>query len=148
MFGFLASLAMSDPQSVADKWVQRAGAASQDYATGVQNTDKDPTQLAAAAGQRYITKVQEAYNSGKWARALQRVGKAGWQAAVASKGVQNYTTGVNAARDKFATAIGPVLQAVSSGQAKVAAMPNVTDADKEARALAFIRHMRDFGRNR
>ncbi len=141
-------MALPDAQSVADKWVQRAGAASQDYAQGVAQTDKDPTQLAAANGARYIQGVQEAYNSGKWARRLQQVGKAGWQQAVAAKGVANYSTGVNAARDKFATAMGPVLAAIAAGQAKVNAMPSVTPAQRDARALAFIQHMRQFGASR
>lgn len=137
-----------DPNAVAQKWAQRAGAASQDYAAGVQNTTKDPTALAAAAGQRYILGVQDAYNSGRWARNLQRVGKAGWQQAVADKGVANYATGVNASQQKYATAIGPVLQAVAAGQSLVAGMPNTTDAQRDARMLAFINHMRQFGRNR
>ena len=141
-------MALPDPQTVADKWVQRAGAASQDYAAGVAGTDKDPTALAAQNGARYIQGVQDAYNSGKWARRLQQVGKAGWQQAVASKGVANYGTGVNAARDKFATAMGPVLQAVAQGQARVNAMPNVTAQQRDARALAFIQYMRDWGANR
>jgi hypothetical protein len=139
---------LPDPQTVADKWVQRASAASQDYAQGVASTDKDPTALAAANGARYIQGVQDAYNSGKWARRLQQVGKAGWQQAVASKGVANYGTGVNASRDKYAQAIGPVLQAVASAQAKVNAMPNVTAAQRDARALAFIQYMRQWGASR
>lgn len=141
-------MALPDAQSVADKWVQRASAASQDYAQGVAQTDKDPTALAAANGARYIQGVQDAYNSGKWARRLQQVGKAGWQQAVASKGVANYGTGVNASRDKFAQAIGPVLTAVAAAQAQVRSMPSVTPAQRDARALAFIQYMRNWGANR
>jgi hypothetical protein len=137
-----------DPNAVAAKWAQRAGAASQDYADGVANTTKDPTALAAAQGQRYIQGVQDSYNSGKWARALQRVGVAGWKAAVASKGVANYSTGVQAGQQKYAAAMGPVLQAVASGQSLVASMPAVTDAQREQRMIAFTRHMRQFGQSR
>lgn len=137
-----------DPNAVAAKWAQRAGAASQDYAEGVASTTKDPTALAAAQGQRYIQGVQDSYNSGKWARALQRVGKTGWQAAVASKGVANYSTGIQAGQQKYAAAMGPVLQAVASGQALVAGMPAVTDAQREQRMIAFTRHMRQFGQSR
>ena len=135
------------PQEVADKWAARAGAAAPDYQRGVEQTDKDPTALAAANGQRYITAVQEAYTSGKWARNLQRVGKSGWQAAVLSKGVSNYATGVAAAREKFATRIGPVLAAVKQGQSIVASMPSATAAQRDQRMLAFVNHMRQFGQN-
>lgn len=136
-----------DPQAVAAKWAQRAGAASQDFVAGVQNTTKDPTALAAAAGARYIQGVQESYNSGKWARRLQAVGKAGWQQATIDK-AGNYATGIMAGQQKYATAIIPVLQAVEAGQRLVAGMPNVTDAQRDARMLAFVSHMRQFGRNR
>lgn len=141
-------MALPDPQTVADKWVSRAGGASQDYLEGVRTTDKDPTALAAQNGARYIQGVQDAYNSGKWARRLQQVGKAGWQAAVEAKGAANYATGISASRDKYAAAIAPVLQAVAAGQAKVRSMPNVTPAQRDQRALAFIQHMRQFGASR
>lgn len=141
-------MAMLDAQAVADKWAQRAGAATQDYQRGIETTDKDPTALAAAAGGRYIAAVQAAYNSGKWARRLQQVGKAGWQSASVAKGVPNYATGVQQSRDKYATAIGPVLAAVQAGQRIVASMPSVTDAQRDARMLAFVNHMRQFGANR
>jgi hypothetical protein len=127
-----------DPQSVADKWVARSSAAAQDYAQGVARTDKDPTALAVQAGARYLANVQAAYASGKWARSLQRVGKAGWQQAVASKGAANFGTGVSAARDRVAAAFAPLLQFEQTLQAQVQGMPNVTDADRKARMLAWF----------
>jgi hypothetical protein len=139
---------MLSPSEVADKWAQRASAAAPDYARGVEQTDKDPTALAAANGARYIAGVQEAYQSGRWARRLAAVGKAGWQAAVRDKGVQNYGTGVAASRQKFETAIGPVLQAVASAQRQVQAMPSATPQQRDARMLAFVSLMRQFGASR
>jgi hypothetical protein len=141
-------MAVLDPQAIADKWAARAGMAGADYERGVLQTDKDPTALAAAAGARYIAAVQAAYNSGKWARRLQAVGKTGWQQAVQAKGVANYTNGVAQSRDKYAIAIAPVLTAVAAGQRIVAGMPNVTDAQRDQRMLAFINHMRQFGASR
>lgn len=136
------------PQEVADKWASRAGAAAQDYARGVETTDKDPTQLAAANGARYIAGVQEAYSSGRWARRLAAVGKAGWQQAVRDKGVANYGTGVTASRQKYADAMGPVLAAVAAGQRLVESMPSATPQQRDARALAFMQHMRNYGAQR
>ena len=46
--GELVAFAIPDAQSYADKWVTRTSAASTDYATGVAQTDKDPTALAIA----------------------------------------------------------------------------------------------------
>jgi hypothetical protein len=141
-------MAMLDPASVAAKWAQRASAATADYQRGIETTDKDPTALAAAAGARYISAVQSAYNSGKWARRLQQVGKTGWQQASLTKGVANYGTGINQSEAKYATAIAPVLAAVQAGQRIVAGMPAVTDQQRDARMLAFVNHMRQFGANR
>lgn len=138
--------AIPDAQTVATRWQQSASAGATRYAEGVQNTDKDPTALAVQAGPRYFSGVQEAFNSGKWARGLQRVGKAGWQRAVADKGVTNYSTGVNAARDKVASAFAPLLAFESNLQGQINAMPNVTDGDRENRMLAWTRGMRQYQR--
>src|SRR5262245_51021088 len=102
-------MAIPDAQTVAQKWSQRSSAAAQDYAAGVAGTDKDPTALAIAQQARLRQRVLESIDSGKWANQLRKVGKAGWQAAVAAKGVTNFSTGVSAAQDKVAQAFGPLL---------------------------------------
>jgi len=137
-------MAIPDASTVVAKWQQRSSAAAQDYAAGVQNTDKDPTALAIAAGQRYISRVQESFNNGKWANGLRRAGKSGWQQAVTSKGVQNYTSGINAATDKATQSFTRLLSFESGLQSTVRGMPNNTDADREARMLAWVRGMRNY----
>ena len=131
-----------DAASVAQKWVTRTSAASQDYADGVAQTDKDPTALAIAAIPRMRQRVIEAIDSGKVAAGLRNVGKLGWQQAVLSKGVQNFSTGVTAAQDKVQAAFGPLLAFETTLQRQVLAMPANTDAEREARMLAWIRGMR------
>lgn len=137
-------MAVPDVSTVLSKWKQRAGAAAQDYATGVANTDKDPTQLAIAAIPRMRARVLEAIDSGKVANGLRAVGKGGWQQAVATKGVQNYSAGVNAADEKFTRAFGPLLQYIASVKSTVDSMPNVTDADRDARMLRNAQLMRQY----
>lgn len=137
-------MAIPDASTVVAKWQQRSSGAAQDYAAGVANTDKDPTQLAINNGQRYISQVQQAFNSGKWANNLRRVGKAGWQQAVASKGVNNYTNGINAAEQKAMTAFTSLLAFESGLQRTVQGMPSATDADRENRMLAWVRGMRQY----
>lgn len=137
-------MAILNAQAVAQKWVTRTSAASQDYAQGVAQTDKDPTALAIAAGQRYIQAVQASFQSGKWANGLRKAGKAGWQAAVAAKGATNFATGVQAAESKVAEAFGPLLAYEQNLLNTVSAMPNVTDTDRENRMLAWVRGMRQY----
>lgn len=137
-------MAISDAATVATKWSNRTQAAAEDYAAGVANTDKDPTALAIAAGQRLRTNFLAAFDSGKWANALRKTGKAGWQAAVAAKGQSNFSNGVAAAESKVAAAFGPLLAFESNLQNRVSAMPNVTDADRENRMLTWTREMRKY----
>jgi hypothetical protein len=136
--------AIPSATDVVAKWQQRASAAQSDYAAGVQNTDKDPTQLAIAAGPRYLQRVTESFNNGKWANGLRRVGKSGWQAAVAAKGVNNFVTGINAATDKATASFTRLLSYETTLQGQINAMPNNTDADREARMLAWVRGMRNY----
>jgi hypothetical protein len=140
-------MALPTAQQVAEKWAQRTSAAAQDYAHGVANTDKDPTALAIAAGPRYLQNVQAAFNSGKWANGLRRVGKQGWQAAVAAKGATNFSTGVQAAQAKVTDAFGQLLAFEQNLLNQVSAMPNVTDNDREQRMLAWVRGMRTYSKS-
>lgn len=137
-------MALPSAADVAAKWAQRTAAAAPDYARGVAQTDKDPTALAIAAGPRYLNGVQQAFNSGKWANALRRVGKQGWQQAVAAKGEANFSNGVQAAQAKVADAFAPLLQFENTLLQQVAGMANVTDLDREARMLAWTRGMRGY----
>jgi hypothetical protein len=139
-------MALPTAQQVAEKWTNRTSAAAGDYAAGVANTDKDPTALAIAAGPRLIQNFTLAFNSGKWANGLRKVGKQGWQAAVAAKGEANFATGVQAAREKVADAFAPLLAFEQSLQSRVASMPNTTDNDREQRMLTWVRGMRGYSK--
>jgi hypothetical protein len=139
-------MAIASAQTVAEKWQQRTAAAASDYAKGVAQTDKDPTALAIAAGPRLLANFQAAFNSGKWANGLRKTGKAGWQAAVAAKGAQNFANGVNAAGPKVVEAFGALLAFEQNLLNQVGSMPNVTDLDRENRMLAWVRGMRTYNK--
>jgi hypothetical protein len=134
---------LTDASAVAAKWQSRTSGAQQDYVDGVNNTQKDPTQLAINAQARLLTNFQQAVNSGKWANRLRAVGKGGWQAAVDAK-ANNFSTGVNAATAKVTAAFQPLLQYENNLQQQVDAMPNITDTDRENRMLAWVRGMRQY----
>lgn len=130
--------------AAATKWQQRTSGASQDYVTGAQSTQKDPTQLAAAAAQKWFTNTQAAYTKGLFQAGLARSGKAGWLAGVTGKGAQNFVTGVNAAEPKVAQVFQQLFAYEATLESQIASMPNVTPADAEARMLAWTRGMREF----
>lgn len=118
-------------------WLQGAQGAQPKWLQGVQTTTADPTALAAQAANKMLLGVQNAVNSGYWARRLADVGKSGWQAACQAK-QNNYGTGIAAGQNKYEAGYtafwnyaGPQLQSVLS-------MPKVTLADSIARATAWI----------
>jgi len=77
------------------KWAQRTGAASQDYAAGVRDTDKDQASRAIAAKEIYKAALTESFGRDAYAKGLQRSGNQGWKMGVAEKGAQNFSTGVS-----------------------------------------------------
>ena len=134
----LSLFAFPPAQQVADKWAQRAGAAGQAYADGVQRTQKDPTALAAAQASKMLNGVTQAVTSGRWQRRLAEVGATGWKAAVAAKGAQNYATGVTAGHGKYQAGYAAFANAMSGTLDQVLNMPKNTIADSVARASAWI----------
>jgi len=133
-----------DPAAIAQKWQTRTAAASQDYADGVATTDKDPTQLAIAAGQRYIQNVTARFQDGTWAARLRAAGKGKWQGRVATVGKANFENGVRNAGDTVLAAFTPLLAYIDRVKAEVAAMPNVTDGDRDQRMLKNVQRMREY----
>jgi hypothetical protein len=121
----------------AAKWSSRTQAAQQDFVDGVQQTSKDPTALAIAAGQRYLARVTESFNNGKWANGLRRAGKSKWQGNTVAK-ASNFATGVAAAEQEYAGALAPLYAYEDTLESTVATMPNVTPADRKARMNAWF----------
>lgn len=129
------------PQQMTDKYksgVSNGGAA---FAQGIQQTQKDPIQLAIAAAPKYIQRLQDSFANGSYVKGLGKSNKAAWTAgSVAAQ--SKYTGSANAGAQKYnryATAAAPQIAAF---QAQVDAMPNITDADAEARAVKMIQLMR------
>jgi len=118
-------------QAGAQKWSTRTQAAQQDYVDGVNNTTKDPAALAIAAGPRYLQRVTDAFNSGKWANGLRR-SAASWKSITAAK-ASNFSTGVAAAEQKVTDAFTSLYAFEQNLENTIASMPNVTPADRKAR---------------
>lgn len=141
-------MAIPDASTVAQRWAQNAAAAAPRYVQGAEQTSKDPTALAIAALPKYMQRVQEAYQSGRTQRGLQRAGKAGWLAGVTGKGAMNYSNGVSASQGKFAERIAPVLAYEATLQGQINNMPNLTLQDSINRATAWIQGMAAYKTNR
>lgn len=137
-------MATPTAQAVFAKWQQNATNAADRYVQGVQDTDKDIVQLAINAIPRMRTNVLAAIDDGRVANGLRKITTQGIKDAVAAKGKVAFTNGVAGAQTKFEASFAPLLTYIDGVKRQVAAMPNLTDADRDARMLKNVQLMRQY----
>jgi hypothetical protein len=125
-------------EQVTSKWSQNASGAQQAFVDGIRNTTVDPTALAVANEQGYLSGVQQAVSSGLWRRRLAAVGKQGWQSATEAK-AGNYGTGIAAGQEKFQRAMSTWLPIIQAAGTAAKAMPGQTIDQRIARSAYVAR---------
>lgn len=108
---------MKTAQQSAQKFVDRAGAASQDFVSGAEQTTKDQSAAAIAAAPNYVAGVQAAITRGAYAKGLQQSGKAGWLKGIREKGANRFAEGVASGASKYAQNSGKYDGARSAAEA-------------------------------
>lgn len=93
-------------QSVAEKFVTRAGAASGDYVSGSEQTTKDQSGAAIAAKGIYQQALTASFARGSFEKGLAKSGKSGWLNGVRVKGSERFASGVAASAGKYAAESG------------------------------------------
>lgn len=124
-------------QQTVSNYTSSAPKAQADWLTGIEATQVDPTQLAAAAGQQAVANYSQSITSGRWAARLQAAGKAGWLRGAQTK-QQNYATGIQNAGPKYQAAMQTWLPIIDNAASTVKAMPSGSLAASQARAAAFM----------
>lgn len=138
----MAKQARKTAQQVAQKWSTNLANATTSITNGVNAVTTAPTQLAAMQQTAYLTGIQHAVASGKWANALNNVTLADWKTAMLQKGVPRIATGATAAQPKVQQAFTPLLQFVYDTRDSVnAANPRGTLQQNMARMNAFVQAM-------
>ena len=94
---------MKTASQSAQKFVERASAASGDYVSGAQTSTKDQAAAAIAGKANYVAGVQAAITAGRYEKGLQASGKAGWLKGVTEKGANRFAEGVASGSSKYAT---------------------------------------------
>lgn len=138
-------MARLTPSEYADKLIQRASAASDDYRKGVMRVNRSPGEAAAAAQDKMLTNVQQAVTSGRWAQRVRSVSLGDWQQKTADVGAARYSQGIQAARPKIEARAGQLLAAVDAARAKIQSMPSTTKEQRIARSVAFQQAMTKLG---
>lgn len=132
---------MKTASQSAQKFVERAGAASGDYVAGAQSTNKDQAAAAIAAAPNYAAGVQAAISRGAYAKGLQASGKAGWLKGVTEKGGNRFAEGVASGAAKYATNSG----AYDSARGAASSLPRGPKGSEQnfARAKAVGQALRN-----
>lgn len=105
---------VKDAATVAKKWAARAGAAGGDYSAGVAAPRVDWAQATSTAAPAWAQGTAQAAANGSFAKGVNAAGTDKWKRKASGVGAQRYTGGVAAAQPDYTTAIGPVLQTISS----------------------------------
>jgi len=127
---------------ITKKMVENASRSTEAYKDGVMNPKRGPASSALAAADKRAEAVRQAEADKRWEKAMATVSDSYVQERAATVGAPRYASGVTAAEPKikkFWSAWKPILDTIES---EVAAMPDVTDADREARMIANLKKMR------
>jgi len=133
---------MKTADAGANKWRDRFGSSADHYRNGVQSTTKDPTAAAAAAVNIWATKVSSQATRDKFARKLQKVSKADWQAA-AVKGADRLSAGADKGAPKYLKAAQTLYPYISTVVGGLPARTGTIDGSI-ARSTAMIRGMSQY----
>lgn len=135
-------MAKLSPSDIAAKWAANTKAATKAYEMGVQSVDTSPMEQAAAKVDKYLQGIQDAVNSGKYAQGLRSVSLQDWKTQTVTKGARRMSDGVTAATPKMQQVMGQLMPQIEAIAATVRAMPDTTEADREARMIENMRRMR------
>jgi hypothetical protein len=127
----------SDPATATQKWVTNLSNATTAMTAGANRVQTAPGQLAAAAADKWLTKVQAA--KAKFAARVGAVTLDQWKTAYTTYGVQRVASGAQAKQGKMQSFQTDWLNYLSANQGKVDRMPSVTLEDGIAKATAQIR---------
>lgn len=135
-----------DPKQVAEKWVRRTQAATQDMINGVNNVTKNPAEQAIAKEQKLVTNWNNSIQSGKWKRGMQTVSLDSWKQSMIQKGAPRVSAGVQTAQSKQEAFYSELLPYQDAMQSKLSTMPDITLEDSINKAVEWMRGMAKFRR--
>lgn len=141
-------MARVTPQEFAEKWRRRLSGSTEDMRRGIERVTESPGQKAAARSDAMLAGVNEAVQSGRWARRVASVSVQDWKEAAINKGIARVGSGAQAAESKMARVAQELLPAVDAAAAKAKQIPKDSIEGSIERAATYMREMRNFKINR
>lgn len=138
--------AYPDAGTLSRRWKEGVQQAGDKWVEGIQNPRADAKQEAIKANATYKAQMQKAIAEDAWVKGVQASDPNEAIATAVAVGASGYTSGALARGAKHERVMGKVVPLMQAAVTAVRAMPSVTDADREARAVAMIRAGRDVGK--
>lgn len=129
---------------VADKWATNLGNAQTSMTNGVNRVTTPPGQAAAAKRQKWVAAITAPATQDKWARKVAAVPLQTWKDSMTNIGIPRAAQGAQQKKPKFQAAMASLLPFIDQVAAQVRAMPDTTPNDREQRAIAMMRGMRNY----
>jgi len=135
------AIRIKDTGSLAKKFVQRAGAAQNDYKEGVAASGADWESNTKAAAQTYKDAVIQAAGEGRFEKGVSAAGAAKFTKRATELGPARFSTGVQAAEGDWARGTQPYLDALKSMELGPR-RPRGQNADRANQVAARLHAMR------
>lgn len=100
----------------ANKWARRAGAATEDFKSGVENPRTDWAAATIAAAPSQAAGVQAAIASGRFQKMVAKSGTSYWKDKTMTKGADRFASGVASAQSDYESGIAPYTEVLNSVQ--------------------------------
>ncbi len=138
--------AYPDAGTLSRRWKEGVQQAGEKWVEGIQNPRADAKQEAIKANATYKASMAKSIAEDRFLKGVQASDPNEAIATAVAVGASGYTQGALARGAKHERIMGKVAPLMASAVGAVRAMPAVTDADREARAIAMIRGGREVGR--
>lgn len=132
------------PEEYAEKWARRLKGARVDIERGIERVDKAPTEKAVEKKEKFVQRLTEAIESGRWEEGLKKVGLEDWKEAMRRKALTRLSSGVDDAVGKMENVGKELLPYIERVQKEIQAMPDLTLDDAIERAKKWIQKMAEF----
>lgn len=133
---------LAAPGDIVKKTLTRAAQAPATWEGGMQHAAGTITSAMKLAGPRFAASMQKVINEKLWDKAIAPLTDDVIIAAALKVGGNTWLNGLTTRESKLAAAWAILAPKLQAHMDRIAAMPNVTDADREARMVANLRGMR------
>lgn len=134
-------MAKLTPAEYAEKWGRRLKGSSEDIRRGISRVTEAPGVAAAKQADLMKTKINEALDSGRWARNVAAVSLEDWKKKATDKGIARIGVGVDAAQTSQVQMAEQLLAAVDATKAEVEQTPRGDLEANITRMTTFARGM-------